>query len=503
MRHQLRLILVNEQPMTKINTLVLQRRKMVLKKKISFIGILMAASWLLLCLFVSRWTTSQYKEQKAQLRQEVNMTLQQIKERINDSMANRVVQGILEKDKTPTRTKGNIQLSSVSNITINRPAPSAFPPLFPGVSNSRVAMDSISPIRDSFNLARIVDSQAIHLILRNVLIKLMSDTGARAKMTITGNGTETLYRRSIEAALKKKHLVLQDSSEILNHSDSDFVFRLAGLDMVFPVGGTRVYILKKLVPQITFSVTLLLLVGLAFLLAYWNLKKQMRFNEQKDAFIANMSHELKTPVATAKVAIEALQQHQAIHHPERAERYLGVAGWELDRLQTMMEKILNSLPENEKDIILQKTKTNIKPILLRLAEIIQSTQKEATITFVWTLPEQPVYVDADELHFTNVIYNLFDNAVKYGGREIHITVDESPEQVTIRIADDGPGIAAAYRNKVFDRFFRIPSGNRHNVKGYGLGLSYVRQMVEAHKGSIHLAAGPETCFIIQWPKFKT
>ncbi|HET8573633.1 MAG TPA: ATP-binding protein [Edaphocola sp.] len=101
-----------------------------------------------------------------------------------------------------------------------------------------------------------------------------------------------------------------------------------------------------------------------------------------------------------------------------------------------------------------------------------------------------------------VIYNLLDNAVKYGGTEIRIAVNEGAGNVTIKIADNGPGIATAYRNKVFDRFFRIPNGNRHNVKGYGLGLSYVRQMVEAHKGTIYLAAGSETCFMIKWPKFK-
>jgi signal transduction histidine kinase len=237
-------------------------------------------------------------------------------------------------------------------------------------------------------------------------------------------------------------------------------------------------------------------------MSYMNLRKQLRFNEQKDMFIANVSHELKTPVATAKVAIEALQQHDAIHHPERAERYLGIAGWELERLQTMMEKIMNSLPENEKEVTIQEAKTDIRPILFRLADIIQSMQKEPTVTFFWALPGTPVHISADELHFTNIIYNLLDNAVKYGGTEIHIAVDVDADNVTIKISDNGPGIPAEYRNKVFDRFFRIPSGNRHNVKGYGLGLSYVMQMVEAHKGTIRLATGPVTCFIIKWPKFK-
>lgn len=475
---------------------------MAFKRKILFIGILMIASWLLLSLFVAQWTTAQYKEQKAQLRQEVGLTLQQIKERISDSMANKIIEGMLEKNNSPTRTKGHIQLSSVSKVSIKKPQPSVYPSYFPGSPGAIAASDSFPAIRDSFNIVHTADTQTIHLILKGILKKLLSDTSAHVQMQINGNGGLALYRHSIAIALRKKHLVLQDSAQIPGHSDPDFVFRLTDPDMVFPVGGIRAYILEKLVPQIAFSVTLLLLVGLAFLMAYRNLKKQIRFNEQKDAFIANVSHELKTPVATAKVAIEALQQHQAIHHPERAERYLGVAGWELDRLQTMMEKIMNSLPENEKDIFLQKVKTDIKPILLRLAEIIQSTQKEQALTFVWALPVEPVYIDADELHFTNIIYNLLDNAVKYGGTEIRIAVDEDPENVTIKISDNGIGIPAAYRNRIFDRFFRVPSGNRHNVKGYGLGLSYVRQMVEAHKGAIRLAAGTETCFMIKWPKFK-
>src|SRR5690606_20832638 len=128
----------------------------------------------------------------------------------------------------------------------NKPTPSTFPPAFSGTSDSMASTDSFPALRDSFNFDHAIDSQSIHLVLRNILIKLMSDTSAHIRMTITGNDSSLiLYHRSIEAALSKKHLVLLDSSAIQNRSDSDFIFRLTSPDMVVPVGGSRTYILKK------------------------------------------------------------------------------------------------------------------------------------------------------------------------------------------------------------------------------------------------------------------
>lgn len=484
----------------------------MIKRKLSFIGLLMAASWLLLLCFVLQWVFAQYRNQKQQLRQQISVSLNQEKGRLNDSLASTLVHSLFSSQDIASSKmsfkihvdsfdqKGDFKRGSMKSNTSGN-----FPPF--DVTGNPTVIDTLSRYDSGAGTKQVSvqmqDTTQVRLILQNILKALVS-SDSKHDLSVLGKTDTVLFRHSFSKILAKDRLTMLRRPEATRRTDTDFVFKLSNPDLVVAVGGANIFIFKNLVPQIAFSFTLIFLVGLAFIWAFRNLKKQISFNKQKDQFIANISHELKTPVATAKIAIEALLHHNAMSEPARTKRYLNVAEWELNRLQNMMKQVMEALPGQESIISLQKTNVAVKEILLRVAEIIRSSQKETEISFTWQFPQEPMYIWADELHFTNIIYNIMDNAIKYGGTKIDVTATEAGSaNVTIKISDNGPGIPVLYRNKIFDRFFRIPSGNVHNVNGYGLGLSYVRQMVNAHGGNIRLAPGPITCFIINWPKKKS
>lgn len=224
----------------------------------------------------------------------------------------------------------------------------------------------------------------------------------------------------------------------------------------------------------------------------------------KNEFISNITHELKTPIATVHVAIEAMRNFNALQHPERTKEYLDISASELQRLSLLVDKVLRLSMFENKEIELRK-----EPVDLHLlaAEIIagmklQFDKVQAAVQL--TKEGNNFSVSADKVHISSVLYNLLDNALKYRNGTPYITVHlaEDATGVTITVSDNGIGIPAAYQEKVFDKFFRVPSFDHHNIKGYGLGLSYVHHIVEKHKGSISVTSteGKGSSFIVKLPR---
>ncbi|MBS1528944.1 MAG: HAMP domain-containing histidine kinase [Bacteroidetes bacterium] len=221
----------------------------------------------------------------------------------------------------------------------------------------------------------------------------------------------------------------------------------------------------------------------------------------KDDFINNMTHELKTPIATFTVAIEGLQKFNALNNPEKTQRYLQTSRSELARLNDLVTKVLNiSAFENDK-IDLVKEQINVDDLVKDVIASEQlKTEKQVNVNYQNSgLPT----IIVDRLHFRNVLVNMVDNAIKYSGEhpQIAITCLKAGNQAVVSVKDNGPGISKSHQNLIFDKFHRIPTGNVHNVKGTGLGLSYVKYIVEAHGGTItvksEINAGSE--FIISIP----
>ncbi len=269
------------------------------------------------------------------------------------------------------------------------------------------------------------------------------------------------------------------------------------------LGNTFPFLLKQITQPILFSVLLLGITILSFVLLYRNLLKQQRLGALKNEFISNITHELKTPIATVGVAIEALRNFNAIHDPARTKEYLDISANELQRLNLLVDKVLKLSMFEKKEVELKVEPVNLREVA---EEVVGSLklQLEKNNAHVTITSEGDMTVPADRLHLLSVIFNLVDNAVKYSKQvaSIKIELQEEEKTVVVKVSDNGIGIPAEYKDKVFDKFFRIPHGDTHNAKGYGLGLSYVAQVVQKHNGTIEVESQPGigTAFIIKLPK---
>lgn len=248
------------------------------------------------------------------------------------------------------------------------------------------------------------------------------------------------------------------------------------------------------------SFLMLLLTAAAFYFILMLMRQQRLYANARLAFIGNMTHEFKTPLATIAVALESITKYDLTRQPDKMISYLDISNQELKRLDGMVEKILNL---NQEGIGDQQLNFELFDVQAGLQDVFQSMQLRAenTKTHIGLkLSEEPCFVMGDPLHLQNVFFNLIDNAIKYTGPNVELEIScRKQDRIYISFSDKGPGIDAIYRNKIFERFFRIPEqGDTHNVKGFGLGLNYVKQIVEKHGGTITLETekGAGSNFII-------
>jgi two-component system, OmpR family, phosphate regulon sensor histidine kinase PhoR len=287
------------------------------------------------------------------------------------------------------------------------------------------------------------------------------------------------------------------------------VFNEVTVGLVKPItyklqlGNTFPYLLKQITQPILFSVLLLGITLLSFILLYRSLLKQRRLAALKNEFISNITHELKTPIATVGVAIEALKNFNAIDNPQRTKEYLDISQNELQRLSLLVDKVLKLSMFEKKEMELKKDPVDLLSVVNEVADSLklQFEKNKAALTVTGQLGAT---IQGDRLHLLSVVFNLLDNALKYGKENLLVTaaVASTDKQVVLTVTDNGIGIPAEYKDKVFEKFFRVPHGDTHNAKGYGLGLSYVAQVVEKHDGTIEIKSDPGkgSTFIITLPK---
>lgn len=238
------------------------------------------------------------------------------------------------------------------------------------------------------------------------------------------------------------------------------------------------------------SLLMVLLTLLAFYFLLRMLKNQKLYADAKLSFTSNMTHEFKTPVATVAVALESIVKYKLANDPTKLHEYLDISQSELKRLNIMIEKVLNL---NDADAY-QKPKKLPVNISQLLQEVIASLKLQLTVHQANIQVEcaNDCTIEADALQLTHVFYNLIENALKYASPNavIAISCKRKIDCLAISFADNGPGIDPIYHQKIFERFFRIPTADVHNVKGTGLGLNYVKEIVEAHAGHIELESEP-------------
>ncbi len=244
-------------------------------------------------------------------------------------------------------------------------------------------------------------------------------------------------------------------------------------------------------PWIYISIIILLLVGF-FTFSMHIILKQKKLGEIKNDFINNMTHELKTPISTISLSSEAMLNQDILNDKERALQYAGIIYKENKRLEKQVERVLNITKLEKNQIKLTKEEFDLHEFIQEAKENFESNQLKDKGEFKINLNASNHILKVDPVHIGNVIYNLIDNGIKYSSPPCRIEVSTQDHKggVMISVEDNGIGMKKENLKNIFEKFYRVPTGNVHNVKGFGLGLFYVKRIIEEHGGSISVKSTP-------------
>ncbi|NVJ86525.1 MAG: HAMP domain-containing histidine kinase [Algoriphagus sp.] len=266
------------------------------------------------------------------------------------------------------------------------------------------------------------------------------------------------------------------------------------------------HVLRQVWLPISSSILFIGVIIWCFIYAIRVIFKQKALSDTKNDFINNMTHEFKTPLATVSLAVEALQDPELSTQDKFRARYLGIIKDENKRLVAQVENVLQAAALDRQDFKLKLEEIDLSELLVDVVDhfSLQIENREGELVFENEL-RHPI-IQADRFHISHIFNNLLDNANKYSPDKPSITIRawEDADQILISIQDQGIGLSKDAQRKIFDKFYRVPTGNLHDVKGFGLGLSYVKTMLEAHKGGISVKSelGKGSTFTINLPKRK-
>ena len=245
--------------------------------------------------------------------------------------------------------------------------------------------------------------------------------------------------------------------------------------------------------------SLLLSLSVIFCLIYLLkiISTQKELAEIKNDLINNITHEFKTPIATISTAVEAIESFNVADNKEKTKQYAAISAFQIKKLHVMVEKLLETATLDSESLMLQKEPTNIVDLIAKIAKKFELLTKK-DIKFTTNIDSKILKIDL--FHFENAISNLVDNAIKYGGDSIEINLNSVLNVTEISVADNGKGIDKSHQERIFDKFYRVPKGNTHDVKGFGIGLYYAQKIIEKHNGSINISSSfDNTIFKLQIP----
>ena len=327
------------------------------------------------------------------------------------------------------------------------------------------------------------------------------------------------YDSLLSASLKEKGITLPYRLEHLYHgkkTDAGYTYidtigvydyspgpDARHYDYVFDMNTQQTYrlwidpvtpaILRQMSGILITSFIIILILGFSFWYLIRTLLRQKTLEEMKSDFTNNVTHELKTPIAVAYAANDALLNFNLALEKEKRDKYLRICQEQLQRLSGLVEQILSMSMEQRKTFRLHKEEILLKPLLYSLIEQ-HRIKARRPVSIHCTMEPEDLCVTADRTHFSNILSNLIDNAIKYSSEEnatvIRIKCNRHDDRVQVAVSDNGIGIPQEKLMHIFDKFYRVPTGNLHNVKGYGLGLYYVKTMIEKQGGTVSVKSEP-------------
>ncbi len=257
------------------------------------------------------------------------------------------------------------------------------------------------------------------------------------------------------------------------------------IHIYFPKKG--VYLFHEMWGSLTISLTLMILIIVALMFMFKTILAQNKLSEIKNDFISNMTHEFKTPISTISLACEALNDPDMVQqNTTNIAPFVKMINDENKRLGLLVERILQSAVMDKGKIRLKEERVILNELVQNVAQNAQFRIQNSGGTIQLNLPKETIEIISDKMHLTNIISNLVDNAIKYSTSvpEIEINLKRENKKLLLSVKDHGVGIKKEHLNKIFDKLYRIPTGNIHDVKGFGLGLSYVKAIADSHGWNI-------------------
>lgn len=279
-----------------------------------------------------------------------------------------------------------------------------------------------------------------------------------------------------------------DASEFVMHavSNSTYLSGFEKLEMRFT--NASLIILKRGMTDLIISLLISITVIGSLLYLYRIINQQKQVAEIKNDLISNITHEFKTPIATVSTALEGISNFNSQNDPEKTKKYLDISNSQLNKLNVMVEKLLETATLDTDALELSKTPVNLSQMLQTMLDKYRMVATDKTIRFADDVED--AIIEADAFHLENALSNLIDNAVKYGGELIEISIARKQHTFQVVVQDNGGFIEKSQKERVFEKFYRIPKGNKHDVKGFGIGLYYTKKIIEKHGGTIDLVLAP-------------
>lgn len=324
------------------------------------------------------------------------------------------------------------------------------------------------------------------------LDNLLQDEFTRKKLVMNYGlffQTKDTIQQRINPDIFTKEKTLETTSK------SSFLPKNSSLKLYF--NNITATILKRNLLGILLSTLLLSAVIASLLFLLRIIQRQKQIAEVKNDLISNITHEFKTPIATIGVALEGMENFNPDNDLAKNKSYLKTSRGQLNKLTTMVEKLLETATLDGEELNLNAEEINLIELLQQLNA--RHKQLAPQKTFVFSASRENIWITADAFHLENALNNILDNAVKYGGDTITTAINLKPKHVIITITDNGKTLTKAQTSQLFEKFYRVPKGNTHDVKGFGIGLYYTKKIIEKHNGQIQIVLDGNTNFLITLP----
>lgn len=370
--------------------------------------------------------------------------------------------------------------------------------------------DTVDGVSPSKFLLKTFTSDSLHInnfkdLTSRVIVSLRNDTLLLSKIDtllhaeLERKNLDINYGLSFDNLPNKIQYINKpsiESTSLTTVSKSTYLPRGSVLKVHF-TNVTNI-ILKRIIFGIAISTLLVLIVISCLFYLLKIIKHQKQLAEVKNDLISNITHEFKTPIATIGVALESIKDFKVIDDKEKTKQYLNMSSEQLTKLNVMVEKLLETATLDSDNLQLNKDEINLVDLVNTVIANQQISDSNKTIHYNFSSEE--LIIKADVFHLENAINNIIDNALKYGGEIISIDLKGNKTDVEILISDNGNSLSKNHKDKVFEQFYRVPKGNMHNIKGFGIGLYYTKKIIEKHGGTIQLELGDSlTTFKISLP----